>query len=224
MSELSASPATRAWDYRVGVATREHHADIEALRRVAFEHSKEFAWNDLSALGWSPGDDEGTVVATWDRAGRMHSAFRVTLCSQADQAERLMEYSLAGIELPVPCGVLTLAATLPTRAGQGLFALARYGFAQSLMSTPVQSLVTQIYAGGSRVESMRKKGYVMHEPTRSWDSEARAIAPPVLAVLERAQFEHAMEGARQDIDSNVLALYDTEAIAADLSRQCLRLR
>ncbi len=223
MADFSATYEAPDWECRVGVATHEHRADVEAVRRAAYEHSTEFAWNDLSALAWGPADEKGTVIAVWDRAGRMHSMFRVTLFSHLDQVEAYMEYSLAGIDLPLPCGVLGRAATLPGEGGQGMFALARYAYAQALINTPMQALVTQIYASGSRVESMQRKGYVMHQPTLSWDSEAKPIAPPLLAVLGRAHFAHAMEGARRDIDPEVRAHFEVDVIAADLLRQCGRL-
>jgi hypothetical protein len=206
---------------RVGVVHRAQRAAVEHVRRVAYREAAEFDWNDANTLAWSAADDAGVVLALWNERGALVSTLRASVLADSAAAERLLEYSLEGVEAPMPALVLSRAATMPDQARQGLFGLMRYAYLSALGSTPIGSVIAIVYEGGPRLGAMRAAGYDFIRPCAGWDSEAVARTQPLLAVLTRTRFEGALGSARIDVAERLaLAHVETESIAAALRACC----
>ena len=231
MQELDrqAQPHTLKWRpepgagvrYRVGGASREQRADVEALRCRAYRGAAEFVWNDEATLGWTAADDAGTVLALWDAEGALLSTLRASIFDATGAAEAFLEYSLDGVDIPTPTLVLSRAATAPDAARHGLYALLRYAYLSALPLTPILSVIAIVYEGAGQTRSMRGSGYDFFEPRSGWDTEAVARVRPLLAVLPRARFAHAL-GVRSAALMGRLdgVQIDSTAIAAALRSRC----
>lgn len=218
-------PTTRkAANFQVGVANSSQQLAIAALRCAAYRGAAQFEWNDEATLGWSAADDSGTVLAVWDATGALLSTIRASVFSGAATAQAFLEHSLAGIAVPGPTLVLSRAATAPTAAQHGFFALLRYAYLSALSATPIQSVIAIVYEGAPHSGFMRQCGYQFFEPQSAWDSEAVACTRPLLAMLPRAHFElslsmrsAALVGRLEDVQ------IDTSGIAASLCAGCAAL-
>lgn len=207
----------------VGVAGLGHRAGVEAVRRAAYRCATEFDWNDAALLAWGPADDEGTVIALWNAQGQVLSTVRASVFASTGQAERFLEYSLAGMAVAAPVLVLSRAATHPQVARQGLNSVVRHAYLAAAALSPVQCVATLVYDGGPRLRSMREAGFELVEPAAGWDTEAVARTRPLMAVLPRSRFEGALgsiscavAGRLQQTD------VDTAGIARALRAQCRR--
>ena len=207
--------------YRVGIASRAQRADVEALRCRAYREAAEFVWNDEATLGWTAADDAGTVLALWDAEGALLSTMRASVFSDTAAAEAFLEYSLDDVDIPTPTLVLSRAATAPDAARHGLYALLRYAYLSALAATPLRSVIAIVYEGAGQTRSMRGSGYDFFEPRSGWDTEAVARVRPLLAVLPRARFEHALgvrsAGLAGQLDGVQI---ESTAIAAALQARC----
>ena len=208
--------------YRVGIACHAQHADVEALRCRAYRGAAEFVWNDEATLGWTAADDAGTVLALWDAEGALLSTMRASVFNDTAAAEAFLEYSLDGVDIPTPTLVLSRAATAPDAARHGLYALLRYAYLSALPLTPILSVIAIVYEGAGQTRSMRGSGYDFFEPRSGWDTEAVARVRPLLAVLPRARFEHAL-GLRLAALAGRLdgVQIESAAIAAVLRSRCI---
>lgn len=207
--------------YTVGVAGPAQRAGVEAVRRAAYRRAREFDWRDDALLAWGPADDEGTVIALCDAHGQVLSTVRASVLGSAGQAERFLEYSLAGIAVAAPLLVLSRAATHPDFARQGLNSVVRHAYLAAAALSPVRCVATLVYDGGPRLRSMREAGFDLVAPAAGWDTEAVARTQPLLALLPRSRFEdalrsiaHAVAGTLQETQA------DTVAIALGLRAQC----
>jgi len=174
--------------YRLGVALQSDRAAVESVRLAAFRRATEFDWNDEARLMWSRADDQGTVLALWDAHGDLLSTVRASVFASTSQAERFLEYSLAGMDIGAPLMVLSRAATSPTASRQGFNSIVRYAYVSAALSVPVAGLATLVYEGGPRLRSMREAGFALTPPRAGWDSEAVARARPLMAHLPRQRF------------------------------------
>jgi len=186
------------WRWRVGVADRSHRSAVAALRRAAYLQAAQFDWNDEATLDWGAADEAGIVLAVWDAEHRLLSTTRLSVFHRAEAAQAFLEYSLDGIELPLPTLVLSRVATAPAAAGHGLFALLRLAYLGVLARTPIESALAITYEGAPHVGSMRAAGYEFFEPRAAWDTEAVARTRPLLAVLARARFAEALASREAD--------------------------
>lgn len=173
---------------------------VVALRRQAYAAAGEFAWHDLSTLDWTLADDQGAVLALWHDDGSaagpsLLSTVRASVFQQLDAAEAFLEHALAGVGAQAPALVLSRAATAPAAHGRGLLALLRVAYTQALAQAGVCSVLAVVYDEAPRVRSMQAAGFSMTPPARSWDSEARALRPPLVAHLPQAGFESARQAA-----------------------------
>jgi hypothetical protein len=176
-------PAGAVWRYRIGIADAHDREAIGQLRRAAFRRATEFNWLDEAMLDWSVDDDASTVIALSDRSGTPLSTVRATVFGELHEAERFLEYSLAGMPIALPTLVNSRAATAPEHARHGLLALVRYACLSAAATSPVRSVITIVYEGAPRLAMMREAGYQFIKPRESWDSEAVAHTQPLLALL-----------------------------------------
>jgi hypothetical protein len=86
-----------------------------------------------------------------------------------------------------PALVFGHGATHTAFRRQGLNALLRFYFFQALQPADgqIRASLTLLYEGASRVNLLKTLGYELSRPAKSWDPEARAVAPALLAVLPR---------------------------------------
>ena len=199
------SAAAGGWTIGVidPACAREREAVVR-LRRQAYAEAGEFAWNEMATLRWSDADEDGVVLGLWgdrsdtddDRATALLSTLRMSVFADARVAETFLEHSLHGVGAAWPALVLSRAATAPGRHRSGLMALLRCAYLQALAATPLRSVLAVVYDTAPRLHSMRSVGYTLTAPQRSWDSEARALTPPLVAHLSRACFETALEAAQ----------------------------
>jgi hypothetical protein len=212
-----AEPAA-ALRYRIGVASRADAAEVEAVRRSAYDAAREFTWNDAATLAWNAADDAGCVLVLHDAAGTLLSTLRINVLAGIAEAEQFLEYALAGIDARPPLLVLSRAASRPEHARRGLFALLRQAYLDALPATPVASVVALVYEGGPRLQAMVDAGYVLHEPRAGWDEEAVAHTRPLLAVLQRASFAAAAAQVRRALGAQLDGVAaDAAAIAAAIT-------
>ncbi len=189
----------------IGVVDGSSRAARDAvvqLRRQAYAGAREFAWHDLATLGWTATDDRSAVLGLWHcpegggtSTRTLLSTVRATVFTQLAAAEAFLEHALDGIGAVAPALVLSRAATAPGEHGRGLLALLRVAYLQALAQAGVHSVLAVVYDDAPRVRSMQAVGYTMTPPQRSWDSEARAIAAPLVAHLAHAKFAQAMQAA-----------------------------
>ena len=207
--------------YRIGIASPAERDAVEALRCGAYRQAAEFVWNDEATLGWTAADDAGTVLALWDASGALLSTMRASVFAATGAAEAFLEYSLDDVDIPTPTLVLSRAATAPDAARHGLYALLRYAYLSALPLTPILSVIAIVYEGAGQTRSMRGSGYDFFEPRSGWDTEAVARVRPLLAVLPRARFAHAL-GVRSAALLGRLdgVQIDSTAIAAALRAHC----
>ena len=187
-----------------GSAAAERKAVVQ-LRRQAYAGAREFAWHDLATLGWTSADESGAVFGLWhcederdngEGSGRtLLSTVRASVFTQLADAEAFLEHALDGVGAAAPALVLSRAATAPGEHGRGLLALLRVAYLQALPQAGVNSVLAVVYDDAPRVRSMQAVGYTMTPPQRSWDSEARAIAAPLVAHLPRERFAQALQAA-----------------------------
>ena len=205
--------------YRVGVAGRAQRAGVEAVRRAAYRQATEFDWNDEALLAWSNADDEGTVIALWDRQGEALSTVRASVFAELGPAEQLLEYSLAGIDVRTPVLVLSRAATHPSVARQGLNSVVRYAYLAAAAVARIECVVTLVYDGGPRLRSMREAGFVFSQPRAGWDTEAVARTQPLLASLPRRRIDGALRTISLAIGDRLAEVcVDTASIAQSFER------
>ena len=207
--------------YRIGIASSAQREAVEALRCSAYRCAAEFVWNAEATLGWTAADDAGTVLALWDARGALLSTMRASVFASTAAAEAFLEYSLDGVDIATPTLVLSRAATAPDAARHGLYALVRYAYLSALAATPIGSVIAIVYEGAGQTRSMRGSGYDFFEPRAGWDTEAVARVRPLLAVLPRARFAHAL-GVRSAALMGRLdgVQIDSTAIAAALRAHC----
>lgn len=204
--------------YRIGVATRRDAAEVEAVRRSAYDTAREFTWNEAATLAWNAADDAGCVLGLRDAGGALLSTLRLNVLADVARAEHFLEYALAGTAAAPPLLVLSRAASRPEHARRGLFALLRQAYLAALPATPVASVVALVYEGGPRLQAMVDAGYALHEPRAGWDAEAVARTRPLLAVLQRAQFTAAAAQVRRAIGAQMDGVVaDPAAIAAAIT-------
>ena len=214
---------SNAWRYRVGVADIAQRDAVEALRRFAYRSAAQFEWNDEATLAWTAADDNGTVLALWDVHGAMLSTVRASVFGDAARAEAFLEYSLDGVDAAAPMLVVSRAATAPAAARGGLFALLRHVYLSALTATPVRSLIAVVYEGAGHSLSMRESGYQFFEPRAAWDTEARALTRPLLAVLRQQNFAHAQQTRAAALAGKTADVrIDMAAITASFDAQCRR--
>lgn len=203
-SPAASAPALAAAKaYRVGVVPATQAPAVFALRRAAYHQATEFQWHDDDKLRWCNADDVGTVLGLWDDQGQLLSTLRASVLVSRQAVAQFLEYTLQGQVLPVsplrPCVVFSRAATWPSHARQGLFVLMRLAYLQAVQHTAVDSLCAVVYEGGPRLRAMRDAGYSLRVPKASWDTEARALTQPLLAVLRRTRFERALRCVQQEL-------------------------
>lgn len=218
------SSAQGRWN--IGVvdpASANQREAVVRLRRQAYAEANEFMWNDMSTLGWSAADDDGVVIGVWGHGDEaddggitaLLSTVRASVFADAGAAETFLEHSLHGVGAAWPAMVLSRAATAAGRHRRGLMALLRCAYLQALTVAQVRSVLAVVYETAPRLNSMRCVGYTLTAPSRSWDSEARALTPPLLAHLSEAHFETALEAARKlagaTLPDAVIAQADIEA-------------
>ena len=161
------------------------------------------------------------MLGLWNREGELLSTTRASVFARAADAEAFLEYSLEGIELPLPTLVLSRVATAPDAARHGLFAFLRYAYLAALPHTPVASVLAITYEGAPHVGSMRDAGYSFHEPRACWDTEATPLTRPLLAVLPRVRFEQALALRRADLRARLAEVaIDAPAIRAAFAALC----
>jgi len=187
---MNAGPG--ALRYHVGIAGFSQRTGVEAVRRAAYRQATEFDWKDEALLAWGSADDEGTVIALWDRHGQTLSTVRASVFADVEQAQQLLEYSLSGIDVPTPVLVLSRAATHPSMARQGLNSVVRYAYLAAAALSRIECVVTLVYDGGPRLRSMREAGFAFSQPRSGWDSEAVARTQPLLASLPRPRIDGAV--------------------------------
>jgi hypothetical protein len=194
-------PLNPAATYRVGLLLADQAQAVFELRRAAYRQAAEFQWHDEHRLRWCADDDTGTVLGLWNAQGRLLSTLRASVLVSRQAVAQFLEYSLQGQVLPVsplrPCLVFSRAATWPSHARHGLFVLMRLAYLQAVQHTAVDSLCAVVYEGGPRLRAMRAAGYSLRVPQGAWDSEARALSQPLLAVLRRPQFHRACQHVQQ---------------------------
>jgi hypothetical protein len=207
------NPAHQA-RWHVGVVDGQSAAEREAvvaLRRKAYAQAGEFEWNDLSTLGWTQADEDGVVLGLWghdaSQAGQpggtaagtatLLCTLRASVFADAGSAENFLEHALQGVACAWPAAVLSRAATLPGQHRQGLMALMRCAYLQALPAAHVRGVLAVVYETAPRLNSMQAVGYTLTVPLHSWDSEARATTPPLLAHLDEAHFDTALQAARK---------------------------
>lgn len=200
---VPAPALSAAMAYRVGVVPATQAPAVFALRRAAYRQATEFQWRDEALLRWCAADDAGTVLGLWDDQGQLLSTLRASVLVSRQAVAQFLEYALQGQVLPVsplrPCLVFSRAATWPSHSRQGLFVLMRLAYLQAVRHTVVDSLCAVVYEGGPRLRAMRDAGYSLRVPKAGWDSEARALTQPLLAVLRRARFERALQRVQQEL-------------------------
>ena len=211
--------------YLLGVAGLAQRAGVVAVRRAAFRRATEFDWKDEALLAWGPVDDDSTVIALSDAAGRVLSTVRATVFADIAQAEQFLEYSLDGMGVATPVQVLSRAATHPEVARQGLNSVVRYAYLAAAALAPIECVVTLVYDGGPRLRSMREAGFDLIEPRAGWDTEAVARTRPLMAVMPRARIEGALRTIACAIAPTLAATaVDAAGIAQGLRAQCQKLR
>lgn len=210
--------------YTVGMAGPAQRAGVVAVRRAAFRRATEFDWKDEALLAWGPVDDDSTVIALCDAAGRVLSTVRATVFADVAQAEQFLEYSLDGMEVATPVQVLSRAATHPEVARQGLNSVVRYAYLAAAALAPIECVVTLVYDGGPRLRSMREAGFDLIEPPAGWDTEAVARTRPLMAVMPRARIEGALRTIACAIAPTLAeTTVDAAGIAQGLRAQCQKL-
>ncbi len=185
---------------RVDADSASERAAVVALRQQAYASAREFAWHDLATLGWTDIDGCSAVLGLW-RQGEPHgpptllSTVRATVFHRLDAAEAFLEHALDGVDAQAPALVLSRAATAPGEHGRGLLALLRVAYMQALPKLGVRSVLAVVYNDAPRVRSMQAAGFTMTPPRRSWDSEAQALTPPLVAHLHEDRFAAALQAA-----------------------------
>ena len=191
-----------AWQLRV--LTRRDAAAVTALRQAAYAQAREFLWRDPATLGWTAADDAGTVLGLLDEhSGRLLASVRLNVIGSAARAEAFLEHGLVGLPLAWPALVLSRAATLPGLQARGLMARLRLSYlercAASHGSERLRGVLALVYRDASRVRSMQQAGFELHAPSASHDTEAVALAAPLLAWLPRQRLAAALVEARAQV-------------------------
>lgn len=211
--------------YTVGVAGPAQRTGVVAVRRAAFRRATEFDWKDEALLAWGPVDDDSTVIALSDAAGRVLSTVRATVFADVAHAEQFLEYSLDGMGVATPVQVLSRAATHPEVVRHGLNSVVRYAYLAAAALAPIECAVTLVYDGGPRLRSMREAGFDLIEPRAGWDTEAVARTRPLMAVMPRARIEGALRTIACAIAPTLAeTTVDAAGIAQGLRAQCRKLR
>ncbi len=209
--------------WHLSLASRADAAAVAALRIEAYRAAREFRWRDEARLHWGPVDDDSCVLALRDTDSRLASSVRLTVLSDAAAAERMIEHSLAGLELAPPVLVLSRSASHPQLRRQGGSGLLRQTYLAAFVDAPPGSVVTQVYDGAPRLAGMLAEGFELHRPRASWDSEAEATSPPLIARLRRERFAAAAAVATAAQAHRLAdAAIDREAIADGLRRAIAR--
>jgi hypothetical protein len=177
--------------YRVDVATSVDAANVTELRRAALAQSREFSVNDMDKVGWTD-IDESSVVLIVREDGVLVSSMRMITFSDEVAAEHFLEYPVTQHSIPGPILTMSRAVTLPSHFSKGLMGAIRYVDRGGAIETAIQSVVAIVYQGAPRVNSMRRAGFEMLECPEHWDSEATVSAAPLVAVLPRRLFSHAL--------------------------------
>jgi hypothetical protein len=186
---------------------------VVQLRRDAYRGATEFRWHGPATLAWSTADDEGLVLGLWSGPALL-STLRLSVFTRAATAERFLEHALAGVGALWPALVLSRAATAPGHGRHGLMAMLRWAYLHALPEGHLRSVLAVVYEDAPRLRSMQSVGYTFTVPGTSWDSEASALKPPLIAHLGAASWPAARAAALQLVE-RALPLLDCDGPALE---------
>jgi hypothetical protein len=132
-------------------------------------------------------------------------------------AQTFLEYPVARQSIGGPVLAMSRAVTSPDRFNLGLMAAVRYAYLTQVlrMADKIENVVAIVYKGGPRVNSMQRAGYVMIDCDDHWDSEAKLVAPPLIAVLPKPEFAQALKRTETEFASIIeQCSFDWSAINA----------
>jgi hypothetical protein len=207
----------------------EQPAEREAvvrLRREAYCSAAEFRWRDPATLGWSAADHSGLVLGLWSGTGGpgavLLSTLRLNVFRRASAAEHFLEHALSGVGVEWPALVLSRAATAPGQGRHGLMAMLRWAYLQAFPAAHLRGVLAVVFETAPRLHSMHRVGYRFTVPESSWDSEASALKPPLIAHLPAARLDDARAAALGLVESALPRLHsDGPALANALLRLAL---
>lgn len=202
--------------YTIDVATSADIPKVSQLRRAALSASKEFSLHDIEKADWSTIDDS-SIVVTARLGDEIVSSTRMTIFRNSVDAQTFLEYPVARQSIGGPVLAMSRAVTSPDRFNLGLMAAVRYAYLTQVlrMADKIENVVAIVYKGGPRVNSMQRAGYVMIDCDDHWDSEAKLVAPPLIAVLPKPEFAQALKRTETEFASIIeQCSFDWSAINA----------
>jgi hypothetical protein len=168
------------------VVTSGDAESVYSLRVTEYAAAAEFEMTRPELLRWSEHDEAGVVIGIWHE-NELVSTLRAGVVPDRPTAEDEFACTVDLAASMFPALVFGHGATRTAFRRQGLNALLRFYFFQALQ--PVDGLIraslTLVYEGAPRVNLLKTLGYEFSCPAKSWDPEARAVAPALLAVLPR---------------------------------------
>lgn len=214
--------------FRVGIIGTGDQEALVALRRVAYASSSELELHDLERLEWSSHDEHAAVLGAWrvaeDRTpDELVASFRLIRFDRRSAAEAFLEYSLEGVPEHYPALAAGRSVTLPAYQRHGLHAWMRLAYLRALPSTQVRSVLSVVYESAPRVASLLAIGFEAYRCRSHWDSEARLLAEPLIAMLAHQRFAAALEACTQQLGGAEHPVdIDDDAVVAAIRRLAAR--
>jgi len=174
------------------VVTRCDADAVFELRAKEYARAAEFEMTRPELLAWGEHDDAGTIVGVW-QGGRLVATLRALVIPDRAAAEDVFACT---VDLPgdmFPALMFGRGATDAALQRQGINALLRLYFLRALAADDdrIRCSIALPYEGAPRINLLRALGYELSRPVKTWDPEAREMAPALLAVLPRVRFESA---------------------------------
>jgi hypothetical protein len=180
-------------------ATAQDRADIERLRREAYQAAPEFQVTDDRFLAWGRDDADGIVLAAWYE-GQMVSTTRGNLLCNEAEAERFMECELSGIPLRYPALILSKGATSRDFGRHGLHSMLRHAFIRAARDSGIGSVTGIVFEGAPRTRLMHRVGYEYFSAKTVWYSHVQPSTRTLVAVLPRDSFGMALSALAGEVD------------------------
>jgi hypothetical protein len=180
-------------------ATAQDCADIERLRREAYQAAPEFQVTDDRFVAWGRDDTDGIVLAAWNE-GQMVSTTRGNLLRDEAEAGRFMECELSDIPLRYPALILSKGATSRNFGRHGLHSMLRYAFIRAARDSGIGSVTGVVFEGAPRTRLMHRVGYEYFSVKEAWYSHVQPSARTLVAVLPRDSFGIALSTLAAEVD------------------------
>lgn len=177
-------------------------AAVEALRKEAYERSREFKVARKEAWAWTEADDKGYVLAAWDREGRPLATMRGIYSSNRKEAQDQLECLLTPLShTAFPTLVLEKAATDSRLAQRGLNSVLRYVFLEAALQHKLGSMIGAVFQDAPRNKTLEKIGYRFWPVERMWDPNFNEYHPVQLVALSRIDMPMASLMLRKEFGS-----------------------